>query len=78
MNFYMIFEFCEHGLTLLLILLFLDLAGLIDAKITFKENEKKSIMKQILNGIFHCHQSMIIHRDIKGVCLLISFNLLLF
>eukprot|EP01080_Neovahlkampfia_damariscottae_P005390 gene5390-9203_t len=61
MSFFMIFEFCKH-----------DLSGLIDAKTTFENNEIKSIMKQLLNGILKCHLLNVIHRDIKSSNVLVT------
>jgi cyclin-dependent kinase 12/13 len=55
-NIYMVFEFVEH-----------DLNGLLQfyGK-TFSEAQIKGYIKQLLLGLEHCHNNMIIHRDIKG------------
>lgn len=60
-RFYMIFEYAKH-----------DLAGLIDHKINFKEQDIKCIMKQIIEGLYNLHQLNIIHRDLKSSNILIT------
>jgi cyclin-dependent kinase 12/13 len=57
----MVFEYIEH-----------DLAGLLDARIPFSENEVKSIIHQLLEALFHCHAQNILHRDLKASNLLIT------
>lgn len=60
-RFYMIFEYAKH-----------DLAGLIDFKINFKEQDIKCIIKQIIEGLWSLHQLNIIHRDLKSSNILIT------
>jgi cyclin-dependent kinase 9 len=57
-----VFEFCEH-----------DLAGLLsNPKVQFKEGETKTIMKQLLNGLFYIHAAKVLHRDMKTSNILIN------
>ena len=51
-TFYLVFDFCDH-----------DLAGLLsNYKVTFSLGEIKSVMQQLLNGLFYIHSNKIIHR----------------
>ena len=43
----------------------LSLAGLLRKNNTIPEFKVKPIFRQILQGIQHCHQNRICHRDIK-------------
>mgnify|MGYP000716488853 CR=1 FL=1 len=43
----------------------LSLAGLLRKKNTIPEAQVKPIFKQVLEGIQHCHENKICHRDIK-------------
>ncbi|PWZ22987.1 putative serine/threonine-protein kinase [Zea mays] len=64
---YLVFEYMEH-----------DLAGL--AALSgqrFTEPQVKCLMRQILEGLSHCHARGVLHRDIKGSNLLIDDNGLL-
>ncbi|AQK71801.1 hypothetical protein ZEAMMB73_Zm00001d016846 [Zea mays] len=64
---YLVFEYMEH-----------DLAGL--AALSgqrFTEPQVKCLMRQILEGLSHCHARSVLHRDIKGSNLLIDDNGLL-
>lgn len=66
-NLYLIFEYMDH-----------DLAGLSTSpKIKFTESQIKCYMKQLFEGLEHCHNRGILHRDIKGSNLLIDNNGLL-
>ncbi|XP_050215452.1 probable serine/threonine-protein kinase At1g09600 [Mercurialis annua] len=59
---YLVFEYMEH-----------DLAGLAATPgIKFTESQIKCYMKQLLNGLEHCHSRGVLHRDIKGSNLLID------
>jgi cyclin-dependent kinase 12/13 len=57
----MVFEYIEH-----------DLAGLLDARVPFTENNVKSLMKQLLEALHQCHSVNILHRDLKASNLLIT------
>lgn len=51
-TFYLVFEFCEH-----------DLAGLLtNMNVKFSLGEIKSVMKQLLEGLYYIHNSRILHR----------------
>ena len=51
-TFFLVFDFCDH-----------DLAGLLsNYKVTFSLGEIKSVMHQLLNGLFYIHSNKIIHR----------------
>ncbi|KXG23797.1 probable serine/threonine-protein kinase At1g54610 [Sorghum bicolor] len=59
---YLVFEYLEH-----------DLAGLnSSADITFTEPQIKCYMRQLLEGLAHCHARGVMHRDIKCANLLVS------
>lgn len=59
---YLVFEYMEH-----------DLAGLAASPaIKFTEPQVKCYMQQLLLGLEHCHNSHVLHRDIKGSNLLID------
>ncbi|KAL3636882.1 hypothetical protein CASFOL_019181 [Castilleja foliolosa] len=61
---YLVFEYMEH-----------DLAGLAShPAIKFTEPQVKCYMKQLLQGLDHCHSFGVLHRDIKGSNLLIDNN----
>ncbi|CAM0945644.1 unnamed protein product [Alopecurus aequalis] len=61
---YLVFEYMEH-----------DLAGLAATPgLRFTEPQVKCFMKQILDGLHHCHGRGVLHRDIKGSNLLIDDN----
>ncbi|CAL9763423.1 unnamed protein product [Musa acuminata subsp. burmannicoides] len=63
-NLYLVFEYMEH-----------DLAGLAARPgIKFSEPQIKCYMRQLLEGLAHCHSHWILHRDIKGSNLLIDDN----
>lgn len=54
-NFYLVFEFCEH-----------DLGGLLSNKnVRFNLGEIKSVVQQLLNGLYFLHYCKIMHRDLK-------------
>ncbi|KAF2313584.1 hypothetical protein GH714_012263 [Hevea brasiliensis] len=59
---YLVFEYMEH-----------DLAGLSSSPdIKFSESQVKCYMKQLLEGIEHCHLRGIMHRDIKVSNILVN------
>ncbi|KAJ1265991.1 hypothetical protein BS78_08G116300 [Paspalum vaginatum] len=59
---YLVFEYLEH-----------DLAGLTsDPDVTFSEPQIKCYMRQLLEGLAHCHARGVMHRDIKCANLLVS------
>ncbi|XP_071737295.1 probable serine/threonine-protein kinase At1g54610 isoform X2 [Rutidosis leptorrhynchoides] len=59
---YLVFEYMEH-----------DLAGLAASPtIKFTEPQVKCYMHQLLSGLEHCHNSHVLHRDIKGSNLLLD------
>ncbi|XP_076934970.1 putative serine/threonine-protein kinase At1g54610 [Bidens hawaiensis] len=61
---YLVFEYMEH-----------DLTGLVTLPgVKFTEPQVKCYMKQLLNGLDHCHGHGVLHRDIKGSNLLIDNN----
>ncbi|RWW62970.1 hypothetical protein BHE74_00029890 [Ensete ventricosum] len=63
-NLYLVFEYMEH-----------DLAGLAARPgIKFSLPQIKCYMRQLLEGLAHCHSHRILHRDIKGSNLLIDDN----
>lgn len=59
---YMVFEYVDH-----------DLTGLMDTPtIRFTEAQVKTYTKQLLSGLWYCHEREVLHRDIKGSNLLID------
>nr|XP_039268199.1 cyclin-dependent kinase 12-like isoform X1 [Styela clava] len=53
--FYLVFEYMDH-----------DLMGLLESGLVhFNENHVKSFMRQLLDGLNHCHKKGFLHRDIK-------------
>ncbi|KAF4403593.1 hypothetical protein G4B88_002446 [Cannabis sativa] len=59
---YLVFEYMEH-----------DLAGLASRPgVKFTEAQIKCYMRQLLQGLEHCHSHGVLHRDIKGSNLLID------
>ncbi|KAK8951500.1 putative serine/threonine-protein kinase [Platanthera zijinensis] len=59
---WLIFQYMEH-----------DLAGLAARPgIGFTLSQVKCFMEQLFNGLNHCHNNGVLHRDIKGANLLIS------
>uniref|UniRef100_A0A0E0CSI8 [RNA-polymerase]-subunit kinase n=1 Tax=Oryza meridionalis TaxID=40149 RepID=A0A0E0CSI8_9ORYZ len=60
--FYLVFEYMDHDLT--------DLAA--TPGLHFTEPQVKCFMAQILVGLRNCHERSVLHRDIKGVNLLID------
>ncbi|CAL4905694.1 unnamed protein product [Urochloa decumbens] len=59
---YLVFEYLEH-----------DLAGLTSSPdVAFSEPQIKCYMRQLLEGLAHCHGKGVMHRDIKCANLLVS------
>jgi cyclin-dependent kinase 12/13 len=59
---YMVFEYLDH-----------DLAGLIrDPRVNFDAYQIKWFMKQLVEGLKHCHDQRVLHRDIKASNILID------
>ncbi|KAK3140073.1 hypothetical protein QOZ80_5AG0395240 [Eleusine coracana subsp. coracana] len=59
---YLVFEYMEH-----------DLAGLTSSPdVTFTEPQIKCYMRQLMEGLAHCHARGVMHRDIKCANLLVS------
>ncbi|OIT27005.1 PREDICTED: probable serine/threonine-protein kinase At1g54610 [Nicotiana attenuata] len=59
---YLVFDYMDH-----------DLAGLAASPgIKFTEAQVKCYMHQLLAGLEHCHNRLVLHRDIKGSNLLID------
>ncbi|XP_076821246.1 uncharacterized protein LOC143468130 isoform X1 [Clavelina lepadiformis] len=53
--FYLVFEYMDH-----------DLMGLLESgMVHFNEGHIKSFMRQLLDGLNHCHKKGFLHRDIK-------------
>lgn len=60
--FWMVFEYLDH-----------DLSGLLDNKDTYlKKSEIKYIFHEIAQGLKFCHNSGVMHRDVKGSNILIN------
>jgi len=62
---FLVFEFCYHDLHGLLV-------GRWDKKEEFKLAEKKSIVKQMLQGLWYIHMKKIFHRDMKTANVLVT------
>ncbi|XP_024978326.1 protein IMPAIRED IN BABA-INDUCED STERILITY 1-like [Cynara cardunculus var. scolymus] len=61
-NIYFVFEYMEH-----------DLSGLLSSPdIKFSDSQIKCYMRQLLNGIEHCHSLGVLHRDIKTANILVN------
>ena len=60
--FYLAFEYCQYDLDRVLR----------NKNITINLDEKKSIMKQLLNGLYVLHSNKIMHRDMKPANILIT------
>ncbi|CAI9283034.1 unnamed protein product [Lactuca saligna] len=61
-NIYFVFEYMEH-----------DLSGLLSCPdIKFSDSQIKCYMRQLLNGIEHCHSRGVLHRDIKTANILVN------
>jgi cyclin-dependent kinase 12/13 len=59
---YMVFEYVDN-----------DLTGLLDTpSVIFTESHVKTYAKQLLEGLWYCHERQVLHRDIKGSNLLID------
>lgn len=59
---YMVFEYADN-----------DLGGLLDTpSVVFTEAHVKAYVKQLLQGLWYCHEREVLHRDIKGANLLID------
>ncbi|CAL5092818.1 unnamed protein product [Urochloa decumbens] len=59
---YLVFEYLQH-----------DLAGLTSSPdVAFSEPQIKCYMRQLLEGLAHCHGKGVMHRDIKCANLLVS------
>uniref|UniRef100_A0A915EKF8 Protein kinase domain-containing protein n=1 Tax=Ditylenchus dipsaci TaxID=166011 RepID=A0A915EKF8_9BILA len=62
--FYLVFSFCEH-----------DLSGLLSSsQVKLKLVDIKTMMKQLLDGLYRIHSSNILHRDMKTSNILISHD----
>lgn len=56
--FYLVFEYMDH-----------DLMGLLESGLVhFNENHIKSFMKQLLDGLYHCHKKGFLHRSSLFLC----------
>ncbi|CAD6235154.1 GSCOCG00007835001-RA-CDS, partial [Cotesia congregata] len=61
---HLVLEFCDY-----------DLAKLIsNTKLTFRFSDIKTIMQQLLHGLYYIHSNNILHRDIKPANILITKN----
>jgi cyclin-dependent kinase 12/13 len=59
---YMVFEYVDN-----------DLTGLLETpSVVFTEAHIKSYVKQLLQGLWYCHERQVLHRDIKGSNLLVD------
>ncbi|XP_078702968.1 uncharacterized protein LOC144928476 isoform X4 [Branchiostoma floridae x Branchiostoma belcheri] len=60
--FYLVFEYVDH-----------DLMGLLESGLVqFNEDQIKSMMKQLMQGLDYCHKKNFLHRDIKCSNILIN------
>ncbi|TRY73052.1 hypothetical protein TCAL_03371 [Tigriopus californicus] len=62
---FLVFELCHNG----------ELFDYLTSKITLSEKRVRSIMKQILEAVDHCHQLHVVHRDLKPENILLDENL---
>jgi serine/threonine protein kinase len=61
----MVFEYMDH-----------DLTGLSDRPgMRFSVPQIKCYMRQLLTGLHYCHVNQVLHRDIKGVFQIPSFQI---
>jgi len=61
---YLVFEYIDH-----------DLTGLSDSHgtVRFTEAHIKSFLKQLLEALLFCHSKKILHRDVKGIAIVIVY-----
>eukprot|EP00095_Tigriopus_kingsejongensis_P008751 snap_masked-scaffold92_size382268-processed-gene-1.10 protein:Tk08751 transcript:snap_masked-scaffold92_size382268-processed-gene-1.10-mRNA-1 annotation:"phosphorylase b kinase gamma catalytic skeletal muscle isoform" len=62
---FLVFELCRNG----------ELFDYLTSKITLSEKRVRSIMKQILEAVDHCHQLRVVHRDLKPENILLDDSL---